>query len=302
MLFRSRNQFVWVPVNDTSRIYERNTTTGKIKAKLWGFEATGRTARSNGNIDTKEEAGVLNNPYNASQDYDRIKYFSGNYNITGYTKDTFYKEFETEYMNTIKSIEKYGGFYIGRYETGSISSNIPIVRRMNQDIGGQNWYTMYTKMKNISNNPNIQTSMIWGSLWDETLEWIIGTGDKARVEVSTNSISWGNYRGASFTYTDTSGTMTTKNADYGQLVPTGSTERNLANNIYDLAGNAYELTLERQSNVFCVCRGGWSQYYGDRDFASKRETYVTNGLMNRFYSYPENSNSTVGFRAYLYVK
>ena len=155
---KERNQFVWVPVTDPSRIYETNATTGKIKAKIWDFTATGRNARSNGNTDTKPEAGVFLN-----QSYDNIRSLSAEkigsatgMGMSGYSKDTFYKELETEYMNTIKSIKKYGGFYIGRYEIGNVTSVIPVVKRINSTISNISWYEMYPKIRNISTNTNKQ--------------------------------------------------------------------------------------------------------------------------------------------------
>ena len=52
--------------------------------------------------------------------YDNIRYFTaskvGSYygmGMPGYSKDTLYKELETEYKNTIKSIEKYEDFISG---------------------------------------------------------------------------------------------------------------------------------------------------------------------------------------------
>ena len=162
-------------------------------------------------------------------------------------------------MNTIKSIEKYGGFYIGRYETGNLSRNtagtIPVVRRMNSTISNYSWYEMYPKMRNMSTNPNIQTSMIWGSLFDETLEWIIETGDKARVEVSTDSTSWGNYNNSTLKYYNNNGGLTQTKSGYS-ILPTGSTERNSANNVYDLCGNVWDWTLEGDGSTRRYYRGG----------------------------------------------
>ena len=293
---KERNQYVWVPVNDSSRIYETNSTSNKIKAKLWTTTASDRNPYTSyqSNADTKAEAGVL-----SSQDYDNIRYFSaskvGSYygmGMPGYSKDTFYKELEIEYKNTINSIEKYGGFYIGRYETGAISSNTPVVRRMNTTLDSQTWYTMYPKMRNMSENNNIQTSMIWGSLFDETLEWIIGTGDKARVELSTDSTSWGNYNNSTFKYYNSAGALTnTRNRNAYTIIPSGSTERNSANNIYDLCGNVMDWTLEGNGSNFRYYRGGNYLSYGYNHPAHYRYNY------NPYYS-----SNGVGFRSYLYVK
>ena len=193
----------------------------------------------------------------------------------------------------MKSIEKYGGFFIGRYETGNISSNTPVVRRMNTAIVNQNWYTMYSRMRNISSNVNIQTSMIWGNLWDETLQWLVDTGTKTYAEINS-STSWGNYRDATFTYrTNTSGSTATKNKNSNTIIPTGSAEYTKANNIYDLAGNVYDWTIEGNSSNYRYYRGGCFI-----DSSWKKSASTRNGW------YPQGASASgyVGFRAYLYIK
>ena len=54
----TRNQFVWVPVPDTTRVYEEIGTTGKKKAKLWEYNRTGRSAIDNSNKDNRREPGI----------------------------------------------------------------------------------------------------------------------------------------------------------------------------------------------------------------------------------------------------
>ena len=187
--------------------------------------------------------------------------------MPGYSKDTFYKELETEYKNTIKSIEKYGGFYIGRYETGNLSRNtestVPVVRRMNSTISNYSWYEMYPKMRNMSNNVNIQTSMIWGSLYDETLQWLIQSGEKTIADIILDSGNWGNYQNVGFQYYNNNGELTSTKARHSYTkIPTGSTPRNSANNIYDLCGNVWDWTLEGEGSNQRQSRGGAFAIYG----------------------------------------
>ena len=249
----TRNQFVWIPVYDTSRVYEEIGTTEKKKAMLWEFSNTGRTRIENGdNIDRREPGILLNSSYNNHKKRLYVKY-----EMEGYTIERMYKEITIAFDTDMESISRYGGFYIGRYETGNMSSEQPVVKRMNTTISNQNWYAMYSRMKNISTNENVEISMIWGCLWDETLQWLIDTEAKTQAEVGSDSTEWGNYKNASFTYTNTSGETMPKFASIDTKIPTGSTERNKSNNIYDMAGNVYELTLEGDGSSRNYSRGGF---------------------------------------------
>ena len=290
---KTRNQFVWVPVDKPNEtIYERNSTTGKIKARLWAFTATQRTPYTGFQTDkdTKAEPGITT----GKNDVDRIKNFS-KYNLLGYTKDTFYKELETEYKKTIESIEKYGGFYIGRYETGNLSSKIPVVRRMNYNLYGETWYSMYDKLKNMSSNKNIQTSMIWGSLWDQTIGWIVKTGEKENVEIYDAKENWGNFLDNEFKYYNDNGELIkTKNMNKSVLLPSGATERNMANNIYDLYGNVMDRTLQKRTNESTERAGRGGQYI-NRGYSSTEDSYNGRGSIS-----PETA--AFGCRAFFYIQ
>ena len=181
-------------------------------------------------------------------------------------------------------------FIAGRYETGALSAKEPVVRRMNTDIGSQTWYTEYTRMQNMGADTNVKTSMIFGGLWDETLQWLVDTENKMYSEIA-NSTSWGNYNNVTFEYATTSGGTATKAAGSNTRVPAGSTEYTKANNIYDMAGNVLDWTLEGVGSNGYRGRGG---YYGNAGWlypASYRYNYV-----------PYSCYSFCGFRAYLYIK
>ena len=61
-------------------------------------------------------------------EFDTITNLSNN-GLTGMTPDKLYQELQQEFDDTIESIKRYGGFYIGRYETGNISTNEPVVKK-----------------------------------------------------------------------------------------------------------------------------------------------------------------------------
>ena len=267
----TRNQWVWVPVPDVSRIYETDSS-GKKKSKLYSFTDTGRTSYTNNNY----EPGVLS-------ERDNEKYFA-RYGLQGMTQKRFLNELQNEFDETIKSIEKYGGFYIGRYETGNLTSDEPVVQRMNTSIASQNWYTAYTRIKRMSTGTNVRTGMIWGSLWDETLQWLVDSGNKTYAEMK-DSTSWGNYTNSTFEYkTNTNGSTTTESTSSSTRIPSGSTEYSKANNIYDMAGNVYDWTLECYGSGDRRCRGGSYYYSGSGDPASYRNGSIPQRQLQRRFS------------------
>ena len=269
----NRNQWVWVPVSDVSRIYDTNTR----KSKLYSITQTGRSNYSNSNY----EPGVLPN------NRDNERYFS-QYNLSGMTKKKLLYEIETELDETIKSIEKYGGFYIGRYENGETKTVKPVVKRMSSNPYAS-WYDTYVNLRTLVPNENLKANIIWGCLWDETLQWFRESGAKTDEDIY-NSATWGNHKDSEgFTYyTNVAGSTGSKTQNSGKSIPTGSTERNKANNIYDMAGNQWEWTLEGYGSH---CRRGRGGYYGST--ASDFSVGCRNSSVP-FYTHAS--------RAYFYIK
>lgn len=303
---KNRNQYVWVPVPDISKFYGTDAN-----GKKWGKIYTFSSSTSSG---YDEITGTQ--PYNwsesngvmtiSSKTYYREPDVVAKYSSTGYDMDSrlktlgigakttheFLNQLEKEFNNMIVSVEKYGGFYIGRYETGNINQETPVVQKGNTNISSQTWYNMYKRCKNIKgDNTNVETGMIWGNQWDRTLMWLIETGSKTKEQIADDSTSWGNYNNATFEYVNSSGSTVTKNENSGTIIPTGNTEYTKANNIYDLAGNVYDWTMEAYSTSSRVFRGGY---------------YYSNGhnfpAVFRNYYYPTFSHSVYGCRSALYIK
>ena len=142
---------------------------------------------------------------------------------------------------------------------------------------------MYKKSKQIvpNGNKNVRTSMIWGSLWDHTLNFLVTSGNKQYSEI-TNSTSWGNYYNSTFQYQNTSGSAATKSLNRSTRIPSGSTEYTKANNVYDMAGNVWDWTLEARSTGSRALRGGYCNSNG-----------YDNPASNRSYGSPDFSDNVI---------
>ena len=130
-------------------------------------------------------------------------------------------------------------------------------------------------------NTDVKTSMIFGNLWDEALEWLVKSGaiisDGTTLTyqlVSSNSTTWGNYKNATFNYiaanAETPLMTETKERSKDIIIPAGSAEYTKANNVYDMAGNVEEWTTEAYSTTYRVYRGGSYSIYDSFYPASSR--------------------------------
>ena len=236
---KTRNQYVWVPISSTEINNMYHKSGNLIYGNQYNFTSSGYS----------KVTSTYYEPALTTCDVDNLYLKTYMYEISS---NELLQEMREKFYEMLVSVNTYEGFYIGRYETGNISSKVPVVRKINGDIRQVNWYKMYQRCKNLKGtSKSVQTGMIWGIQWDETLKWLIDSGEKTNAEVGVDSRSWGNYLGYDFTYTDTDGSVKTKPAKYYWNVPTGGTERHKANNIYDLAGNVADWTMTRRRRT-CV--------------------------------------------------
>ena len=113
----TRNQFVWIPVDDISQIANQTSGTDEngrqnYQGKLYDFSTTGATEMSNygqGTTTYREPDVVPTDDGNA--------YLT----ILGLSSSSEFKtQLQEEFNEMIESVDTYGGFYIGRYETGNL--------------------------------------------------------------------------------------------------------------------------------------------------------------------------------------
>ncbi len=99
--------------------------------------------------------------------------------------------------------------------------------------------------------------MIWGCQFDRTLMWLIESGNKTKEQICKDSKDWGNYHNNAIEYVNSSGATVSTTANLSEIIPAGSSEQTKANNIYDLAGNMYDWTMEANSAYGRLLRGGY---------------------------------------------
>ena len=211
--------------------------------------------------------------------------YAKDYRENGYT-DRFYSIEQhgfanaTEYNNwknsMLKSVYEKGGFYIGRYEMGTQTRRTTATATLTtpeikQGLYPYNYITCsqaQTKAKELSTQGK-QASLMFGIQWDLVMKFIEEKAGKTQSELKTDSSTWGNYRNVEFEvnrgkylngatwYTITSYNKS-NSTEEGVLLTTGATNRNSTLNIYDLAGNVYEWTLDKPADTtyICISRGG----------------------------------------------
>ena len=261
------NEFVWVPVDDFAK-FERTTTY-------------------NGTI-TSPSTTYYTEPFSKTT-VDQITLSLTN-DLTGEWK---------EYAAMRASVQENKGFYIGRYEAGTtkerttasngttdvvIQKNKPVYTyvawgpSMTDTIGeitcfGENEGVGAVELsRNLYKNSNsVVSTLCYGVQWDATLQFIYNTDE----DYITNSVNKGNYTGS--------------------LNETGYYE---VNNIYDMAGNVWEWTMEANSDQYRVVRGGYHSDDGEGFPASVRDVSFTPMLEE----YSGSPIDLTGFRVTLYIK
>ena len=217
--------------------------------------------------------------------------YATDYRKTNYS-DTWYEgcglepqEYANKYSDMLQNIKANGGFYIGRYEVGSFDNPVTTndtTRKAVIQKGAYpyNWVTVSQAKelaKSLAVEEGMTSTLMFGIQWDLVLKnlevnakW--GETIDASYNLITDSSDWGNYENIEFditsgNYSENNGTsftkvdgIYTKPVNCKILLTTGTSKRNNKMNIYDLAGNVFEFTLENFNNQ-SVNRGG-SYYRG----------------------------------------
>ena len=261
------NQFVWIPVDDYSK-FVRQTYYISGNIQLWPSnyaeaDETGRNSKFTETATTQAEA-----------------------------------------MAMYKSVKDYGGFYIGRFETGKDESGKAVIRKGVTPYNNVPWSSTksMTEDENIDGTENgaieqaryfyklkgytsVTSTLCYSVQWDAALNYIdpnyiteaeaIGKPSCEETSYVRDSTGKGNY----------SDSDSTNNP--GQ---TGAKEEYQIKNIYDLAGNVKEWTMETCNTSDRVLRGGSYDGFGFNYPSSFRNNFI-----------PVFDSHDFGFRVTLYL-
>ena len=264
---KSYTKNVSVTVNQFKDVYEYMQTNTKVTysdGDVWVPEEfkiakdSASTVQGGVVIEDKEGNQFVWVPVATLADYKRTWY-------TGYDSFSEYSEALPEDEKT--SVERYKGFYIGRYEAGDKESTVAKTLRSSNDVtktvtikANQAPYNYVTRTEAVSlaegfatkQGYKAKTKLVSSYAWDTTIAFM----QKVNSDYGSSSEE-GNYIDTKFSYTDITGAKQTKAKNSNVLVPTGQTTP--VCNIYDMGGNVWELTTESYSNTYipCAIRGGY---------------------------------------------
>ena len=255
-----------------------------------------------------------------------LQAYTSEYRVSGYI-DEWYEgcglgteDYLTLKQNMLKSIYENEGFFVGRYEVGSfdnpvMSNDITRIAVIQKGAYPYNYVTC-SQAEKLAEELEIggkTSSLVFGLQWDLILKYLElnanwdTTTNEVLYYLKENSVSWGNYKDAEFSISKGNRYAEYSNNSLGEwmeiqtnyiksavttkenkvLFTTGATNRNSKMNIYDLAGNLFECTLEKSNNDAWkgTRRGG---VFGHSTMASQRMELEVNDY-----------NDGIGFRAVL---
>lgn len=294
------NEYVWVEVPKNTTVYPNAglTITGFSDAEYETIESDLKLYTS----DYRNETTYKDEWYT--------------YETTGLAENK-YKEYKKKML---KSVYQNGGFYIGKYETGTfegartLSSGTSHTAVIQQNAYPYNYVTCAqaeTLAENMTSGDNT-SSLMFGIQWDLVLKYLETKGEErgttTQEQLNENSGEWGNYQDSLWlvtninskyalstnSYSWTSGAYGEKDeVESGKyiMLTTGASSTFCKQNIYNLAGNFSEWVLEspHDSSKPSAIRGG--------NFLNNMLNYSANFRTSETTTYMAQN---VGFRVTIY--
>ncbi|MFR2450004.1 MAG: hypothetical protein ACLS9A_01170 [Clostridia bacterium] len=284
------NEYVWVVVPRTTAVYK---TTGLGKTTFTDADYTS----------IENDLNEYTKTYRGSTSYSDTWY--ADEKNEGWLSETEYKTLKN---SMLKSVYENGGFYVGRYEAGigtnrtSIEAQVngkypvPTTAPVTKADAYPYTYVTRTQAQNLASNVNSGTktsSLMFGVQWDLVLAFMHNKGNIADSTLTSNSTTIGNYndnlwtiKNANAKYSTNNGSTFTacpnpfkKESNSGIVLTTGADSSFSVQNIYDIAGNVLEWTLENTSNASdsCADRGGYFYNTGSVYPAASRNDLSRSG-------------------------
>ncbi len=268
------NQFVWIPVKDTSNIKRKD---GFYEKKEQNY------------VNSCKEADDNNSTVESSELYKSIKKYRGFY-IARYEagiEDQLKRNIQD---GTIKPISKQNVYVWNYIRWGSAygyaldgvqgddreNGAVKVARSMYPNTDKLKTYNL---PNDLTNDTGVISTLCYGVQWDLTMDFlddVYNTYSHTKYVENSSGMGW---------YGTTKLQLTGTNLN--------SNNSNCVKNIYDLAGNIHEWTMESYKDKYRIYRGGLYDA-GKNDFsASTRGHCVPDGLGSYMY---------VGFRVALYLK
>ena len=175
---------------------------------------------------------------------------------------------QQEFNTMVSKVSAQKGFWVGRYETSNMyggsnghdnsqdtTNKVKIVRGTTNGINNVDWYRMYAQQKAYRNLAEISSSrtssMIWGSQWDQIMIWMKEVENEAKNSFYVvNALGMGNY-----------GTADDLDTSTGAPATTGNSDKYKVKNVFDLAGNVLDWTLEANYTTSRLSRRRLLQQY-----------------------------------------
>ena len=194
------NEFVWIPVTaeEFSKMYAKNATevsvnhanaTFSVTTDTYGQSVLGSSysmGLPNSTSGYREPAVVVGDgtQYDAGTYEDENGNDKFHYQLAGFNSLVdFAQDMVNEFNAMLDSVEKYGGFYGGRYELGwddGVVCKAGVTELSAAATSGtgyygsattQKWYGLYNACKSFSSG-SVKSGMIWGSQWDMMCDFL----------------------------------------------------------------------------------------------------------------------------------
>ena len=293
------SQYVWVEVPRTTAVYPEE------KLNITEF-----TDEEYTNIETYLH--TYTNDYRNGTSYSDTWYDATNDSKEANKSDWYQSEsdYNTSKKKMLKSVYQNGGFWVGRYEAGIEENRTASGTATTIPLSKENLYpyicvtrTQAKKLAEQVESGSYTSSLMFGVQWDLILKYIETKNATTQDNLKKDSTTIGNYDDNLWNITNTNAKYSTdygknftacpyeKKSDASVLLTTGADTSFSLMNIYDIAGNVCEWTLEKTSYTGspCAYRGGTYHYNGSGNPASYRSRNNTS------YGY-----SGIGFRLSLY--